>query len=210
MDESLTSREFRAVDMNSSYYGVSTLQLMENAGRAVAEEVERRFDTGSRVAVVCGPGGNGGDGFVAARHLAPKYRVEVFLVGISENIRSDDARVNLKTVSLMYSSVRTTEMRDSAQIRQFDADVIIDALLGTGVRGELSSPFREAVAEINRSRGFKISVDVPTGVNSDSGEVVGEAVKANMTVTLHKSKIGFGKAKKYLGELVVRSIGVPP
>ena len=196
--------------MNSAYYGVSTLQLMENAGRAVAEEVERRFNPGSRVAVVCGLGGNGGDGFVAARHLAPKFKVDVFLVGASENIRSEDARANWNVVSLMYSSVSTTEIHDSTLITKLDADVIIDALLGTGVKGALSSPIQEAVIEINRSKGFKVAIDVPTGVESDSGDAKGEAVKADLTVTLHKSKVGFKKAKKYVGELIVKPIGVPP
>ena len=195
--------------MNSVYLGVSTLQLMENAGRAVAEEVEKRIQTGKKVAIICGLGGNGGDGFVAARHLSKKFEVQVFLVGSSTNIRSEEAKINWNIIQNMKSSIKIHELKDSAFIKPFDADVIIDALLGTGLKGALVPPISNVIMMMNRSKGFKVAIDVPTGVEADSGDVKGEAFKADLTVTLHKNKIGFKNAEKYLGEVVIRQIGIP-
>jgi len=201
----------RAVEMNADYLGVSRLQLMENAGRAVADAVMSRFGPKSRVTIVCGLGGNGGDGFVAARHLAEAgYRVEVLLLGSSEVIHSDEALANWSALKQMRSSINIVEIHDSAEIQPLKVDVIVDALIGTGVRGALASPFREMVQAINGSEGFKIAVDVPTGVESDTGSVNDVAVKADLTLTFHKPKVGFEKAGKYLGEMVVCPIGVPP
>jgi len=211
LDDAVTSREMRAVEMNSEYLGVSRLQLMENAGKAVADAVIERFGPDTEVAVVCGPGGNGGDGFVAARHLAGAgNRVEILLLGRPENISSGEALANWVAVRNMRESVRVREIHDSAEVRPLEAGVIVDALIGTGVRGALASPYKQMVSVMNGSKGFKIAVDVPTGVESDSGEAPGEALKADLTVTFHKPKTGFKKAKKHIGELVVRPIGVPP
>lgn len=211
LDGCLTAREMRAVEMNSEYLGVSRLQLMENAGRAVADAVSSRRGPNSRVTFVCGPGGNGGDGFVAARHLAwAGYRVEVLLLGSPAGLRSEEALKNWRTLQQMRSSTSVVEIHDSADIQPLEADVVVDALIGTGVRGALASPFREMVQAINGSGGLKIAVDVPTGVESDTGAVHGAAVKADLTITFHKPKAGFERAKRHIGELVVCPIGVPP
>lgn len=211
LDEALTSREMRAVEMNSEYLGVSRLQLMENAGRSVADAIFDRFGVKKKVSLVCGPGGNGGDGFVAARHLAGAgYDVEVILLGRPENISSEEALINWRGLKNMSGCVKIIEIHDSADIRPLKADVIVDALIGTGVRGALSSPYKEMVKAINDSEGFKIAVDVPTGVESDSGEAQGEAVEAGLTLTFHKPKVGFPKAGKYIGNLEISQIGIPP
>lgn len=210
-DMSLTSREMRAVELNAAYLGVSRLQLMENAGRAVADVVRERSEPGSRIAIACGLGGNGGDGFVAARHLAGAgYHVEVLLLGSSEGISSVEALINWSVLQQMRSSISLIEIRDSAHIKPLEADAIVDALIGTGVSGVLASPFNEMVQAINASEGLKIAVDVPTGVESDTGDVHGVAVRANITITFHKQKVGFEKAGEYLGDLVVCPIGIPP
>ncbi len=211
LDDSITSREMRAVEMNSEYLGVSRLQLMENAGRAVAEAVASRFGAKTSVTVVCGLGGNGGDGFVAARHLAGAgYPTEVLLLGRPENIASEDALANWRVLRNMSGSVVIHEIHDSANIQPLKAGVIVDALIGTGVKGPLSSPFREMVQAVNRSGGFKIAVDIPTGLESDSGEAPGAVVAADLTLTFHRPKTGFSKAGERLGQLVVCPIGIPP
>jgi len=211
LDDSVTTREMRAVEMNAEYLGVSRLQLMENAGRAVADVIIERFGKKSRVTIVCGPGGNGGDGFVAARHLAGAgFAVEVLLLGRPENISSGDALTNWVALKNMTESVEIWEIHDSADIPPLKAHVIVDALIGTGVKGALSSPFKEMVRSINDSEGFKVAVDVPTGVESDSGEVHGEAIEADLTLTFHKPKTGFERAEKFLGQLIVCQIGIPP
>lgn len=201
----------RAVEMNAAYLGVSRLQLMENAGRAVADAIMTRFSQKTHVTIVCGLGGNGGDGFVAARHLAwAGYPLEVLLLGSSDSIHSDEALLNWRTLQEMRSSVKVIEIHDSAEIRPIKTDVVVDALIGTGVRGTLMSPFREMVQAINGADGFKVAVDVPTGVESDTGDVHGEAIKADLTLTFHKPKAGFERAGECLGEVVVCPIGVPP
>jgi len=211
LDETLTPREMKAVEMNSEYLGVSKLQLMENAGRAVADNVIERLGKKSKVVIVCGPGGNGGDGFVAARHLAGAgYIPDVILLGDPRNIVSHEARTNWHTIEEMSETIRITRIRDSAEIEPIEGDVIVDALIGTGVRGALKPPYREIVDAINACEGYTIAVDIPTGVNADTGEALGSAVKADLTLTFHKEKTGLKKAPNHTGELKIAPIGIPP
>ena len=200
-----------ALEMNAEYFGVSTLQMMENAGNFVARMIASRFKPeGTRVIIFAGIGGNGGDGLVAARHLACLgFRVEVILVGKPDEIRREIVRKNWEAIQFMSDSVKTTVAYDSFLISKAEGEVVVDALLGTGAKGPLKHPILQAVKVFNEMEGFKIAVDLPTGVDSDSGEVVNEAVRADLTITLHKSKKGLMKAKDYVGELVVADIGVP-
>ncbi|HID16953.1 TPA: NAD(P)H-hydrate epimerase, partial [Candidatus Bathyarchaeota archaeon] len=177
--EEISTREMRILELNSEYLGVSTLQLMENAGRSVAEEVAKRFRPGSKVVVFCGTGRNGGDGLVAARHLAALgFEVTVNLVGKEGDIKADIVLKNWEVVKMMKRSVKTRVLRDSFEISPCECDVIVDALLGTGVKGPLRQPILQAVKAINESKAFKVAVDVPTGVDADAGKRLGEAVKA--------------------------------
>ena len=208
--KTISSLEMRALELNAEYLGVSPLQLMENAGHAVSLEIFSRFKPSSAVVVYAGVGGNGGDGFVAARHLTGKdFDVSVVLLGKPEDIRSEYTRRNFMAIQNMSSSVKTIIVYDSSMIRKLDADVVVDALLGTGVSGPLKPPMLQAVEAINDSKGFKVAVDLPTGVNPDTGEILNNAVNADLTVTFHKPKTGLLKAKNYVGELVVADIGVP-
>ncbi len=201
----------RAVEMNAEYLGVSRLQMMENAGRAIAKTIAERFNPKSRVLVVCGLGGNGGDGLAAARHLASMgYRVHVILLGDPSWIKVEETRRNLEAVKAMELTLHLEIIKDSSEIRLPKADVIIDALVGTGVRGALKSPYREIVEAINGSEAFKVAVDLPSGLEADTGRAEGAVVEADLTITLHKSKKGFKKAGRYLGELLIEPIGIPP
>ncbi|MGA2626812.1 MAG: NAD(P)H-hydrate dehydratase [Candidatus Bathyarchaeia archaeon] len=203
--------EASTLDRNSEYLGVSTLQLMENAGRSVAEVISARFGAGSSVLVYCGVGRNGGDGMVVARHLAArKFNVTVRLVGDSRTITDPIVLQNWFALRSMSSSVKIEECRDSSLLSESDSDVLVDAILGTGVKGRLRQPILRAVQVINSSRGFKVAVDVPTGIDSETGEVLGEAVHANVTVTFHSVKSGLLKASSFCGELSVADIGIPP
>ena len=208
----ITSREMRALEMNSEYYGVSRLQLMENAGRSVADEIASRFESKhTRVAVFCGSGGNGGDGFVAARHLTCLgFKVEVILAGKSSGILNEEARRNWLALHPLKNTIALHEVYDSTLIPSVKAEVVVDALLGIGLKGILRPPILQLVEKINEMKAFRVSVDVPTGINSDSGEVLGDAVRANITVTFHKTKPGLTKAKEYTGETIIRDIGLPP
>lgn len=207
----ITSREMRALDINSEYFGISRLQLMENAGRCVAEEIASRFKPyETDVTVFCGLGGNGGDGFVAARHLiCMGFKVSVILAGRGSDISNEEAKKNWEALKSLRRSINIREVYDSSLIPEIKANVIIDALLGIGLKAPPRPPIFQLIKKINESDAYRVAVDVPSGIDSDSGEVLGEAVKAHLTVTLHKAKPGLLKAKEYVGELVVRSIGIP-
>jgi len=209
--EIVTSREMRALELNSEYFGVSRLQLMENAGRLVAAEISSRFKPKkTRVTVFCGLGGNGGDGFVAARHLACLgFRVEVILAGRGNEIVDKAARKNWHALQALKDTIVLHEVYDSTVIPSIEAEVVVDALLGIGLKGSLRPPVLQLVKKINSLKTFRVAVDVPTGIDSDSGDVLGEAVKADLTITFHKSKPGLAKAKRYTGELVIHDIGLP-
>ena len=210
LKDAITSREMRALEMNSEYFGVSRLLLMENAGHCVACQVASRFKPGKAVAVFCGLGGNGGDGFVAARHLSSMgFKVTVILAGKSKDILDKEALQNLKALQFLQDTIAVHEVHDSTQIPELDVDVVIDALLGTGTKGSLRPPILQLVKKINAMDAFRVAVDVPTGIDSDTGEVLEAAVKADLSITFHKSKKGLEKAKKFVGELVVKEIGLP-
>jgi NAD(P)H-hydrate epimerase len=200
----------RALELNSEYFGVPRLLLMENAGYCVACEVASHFKPGKSIAIFCGLGGNGGDGFVAARHLSSMgFKVTVVLAGKSKDISDKEALQNHKALQFLQDTIAVNEVYDSTLIPEVDADVVVDALLGTGTKGNLRPPVLQLVKKINAMDAFRVAVDVPTGIDSDTGEVLGVAVKADLTITFHKSKKGLEKAKKYTGEVVVKGIGLP-
>jgi hydroxyethylthiazole kinase-like uncharacterized protein yjeF len=206
----ITSQEMRAVEVNAEYYGISLLQLMENAGHNIAEEIITRFSNEKKVVIFCGLGGNGGDGFVAARHLlAAGFDVTIVLLGRARDISHETALKNWVILQSLQDKIPLFEVTDSSALPKVVADIVVDALLGTGTKGKLKPPITQVVDYINSLSGFKIAVDVPTGIDSDTGEVLGNAVKADLTVTFYKAKKGLEKAKKYVGELVVGDIGLP-
>ena len=175
---SITSREMRALELNAEYFGVSRLQLMENAGRNVALEVASRFKPEKSVAIFCGLGGNGGDGFVAARHLSSMgYKVTAILAGKAKEITDKAALENWKALQFLKETIPIYEVYDSTLIPEITAEMVIDALLGIGTKGKLKPPILQLVQKINTMNAFRVAVDVPTGIDADTGEVLGEAVR---------------------------------
>lgn len=210
-NHTVTSSEMRSIETNAEYYGISLLQLMEAAGKNVADEIASRFKSKeTKVVIFCGLGGNGGDGLVTARYL--KYlgfQVEVILVGDSQKISHESTNKNWNILNQLNNLIPIIEIKDSNLIPDVKADVVVDALLGIGLKGKLRPPIFQIVKKINSMQTFCIAIDVPTGIDSDTGEVLGEAVKANITVTFYKSKLGFANAKDYTGEIIVKNIGLP-
>jgi len=205
-----TSQDMRMLEINSEYLGVLPLQLMENAGKAVADEIASRFKPGSQVIFFSGTGRNGGDGMVAARHLAAKgFKVKFILVGREADISDEIVVRNWKAIREMDWTIDINVLGDSSLIQPFSANVLVDALLGTGAKGNLRQPVLRAVRALNDSEGFCVAVDVPSGVDSDTGEILGEAVRADLTVTFHRMKSGLEKARDYSGEIKVVEIGIP-
>jgi len=207
----LSTRYMRTLEKNAEYLGISPIQLMENAGASVAVEIRKRFNPPSSVIIYSGTGGNGGDGMVAARHLAALgFNVSLILVGDPNRIRNEATKRNWEILRRLRSSVEIQIIEDASQITKTDHEVIVDSLLGTGVEGELREPISSVVKIINDGQGFKISVDIASGIDSDTGEIRGDYVKPDLTVTFHAPKIGMKKVYDLLGEVVVGGIGIPP
>jgi NAD(P)H-hydrate epimerase len=214
----ITSEDVSILDENSEYLGVQTACLMENAGKEVANFVVLKLGNhveGKRVSVFAGTGNNGGDGFVAARHLANLGAVvNTVILGSPREIRTSEAAQNYRALERMVFSVKKYVVRDSSELNALqkivrEADVIIDAIFGTGVKGRIREPAATAIAMINSSKALKIAVDIPSGVNPDTGEISDTAVLANATVTFHRVKGGLLKCPENTGEIAVRDIGIP-
>ena len=215
-EEALSVEEARAIDINAEFLGVPRKLLMENAGRSVAEAVAKRMDVeNKKIVILAGTGNKGGDGFVAARHLAIRgAKVTVVLLGSERQLTTKEARMNWKAIKNMDLSVQTLTVQDPSQLSELEdlvigADVVVDALIGTGLRGELREPVRSAVELMNKSKGLKVAIDVPTGLNPDTGEVARGVFKAHVTITMHRAKKGFMGREEYIGELEIADIGIP-
>lgn len=208
--KALSREEVRAVDCCAmETIGVAGVVLMENAGRQVADAVERFLEdlAGRSVAIVCGAGNNGGDGYVIARHLAMRgAKVVTFLVA-SEGKITGDARINLDIIRKLRHDVRSNANLD--ELGQFD--LIVDAVGGTGIRGPLRDDLVAVVEQINSAAKPVIAVDIPTGLDCDEGPTTAPAVKAALTVTFVAPKKGFNTpgAATYTGIVQVADIGIP-
>jgi len=216
----LTAAEMGEIDrLSSERAGIPSLQLMENAGRHVAEALLREFPEASRarISILCGKGNNGGDGFVAARYLRRHGLEPTLALLANPDELAGDARVNYEALRQAGGRVEilaTASDWDTHRTRLLDCDILIDALLGTGLTGPVRGLFAEVIAAINahHDRHRVLAVDIPSGLPSDSGEAVGEAVWADLTVTFTAPKIGqiFPPNCEHVGKLVVVSIGSPP
>ncbi len=189
-------------DINAKWLGITPYQLMENAGAGVAGVIEERFGSGLRIAVFSGTGNNGGDGFVAARHLSFENDVTLFLVGDEAKIRSEEARHNWEILKAL-NFVNIKVLKDSAYIKSLDLsdyDVIVDALLGAGTKGEPREPIRSTIEKINEYAGKAkiVSIDLPSGYPSNV------QVKADFAVTFQWDKEEYGGFER-----VVVKIGYP-
>lgn len=203
----ITTKEMRILEINSEAFGVPTLLLMENAGRSVWEEIKKRFPdiSGKVIYVFAGVGGKGGDGLVTARHLAgDKAKVTIFILG--EN-KHQDAVFNMNAITEMDYSIKIVTIKDPEELKPVKGDILVDAMLGTGFHGKPREPFRTAIKVFNDSQGFKVSIDLPSGIDPDTGEAPGDYVKPDLVVTFHDIKAGL---TKYNFETVVKKIGIPP
>lgn len=216
----LTAAEMREVDrLTTERHGVPSLTLMENAGRSVAEFIRDRFAPleRCRIVVLCGKGNNGGDGFVVARYLREMgASVSAFLFAGPDEIRGD-AATNLKRWQEAGGQLTPILGAGDWQTRNdalCSADIIIDALLGTGVRGKVEGLLAEVIADVNKHEPMQmvVAVDIPSGLPSDTGEVPDTVVRADYTVTFTAPKRGMvlRLASRIVGQLLVRNIGSPP
>jgi NAD(P)H-hydrate epimerase len=212
----LTREEMRSLDRQAiQEFGIPGLVLMENAGRGIAELL-RSLGIHGPVAVCCGKGNNGGDGFVIARHLHNwGISVRVMLLVPPEQL-TGDAAINYKIMDkagLTIRRYRVTPLDLTGLRRELSGvEWIVDALFGTGLSGPVRHPFNEVIDAINAGPARVLAADIPSGLDCDSGQPLGSAVRAHHTATLCALKIGFAKpaAESWLGEVHLIDIGVPP
>lgn len=214
MKEVLTPVEMKAVDKNTEYNHIPTLVLMENAGSGIAHYIVNNYPNKKKVSIYAGTGGNGGDGFVTARHLLNYgYRIHLFLLSRPENIKNRDSITNWKSIEIISrtdKNLKVSKITDSSQINPDNSDIIVDALLGTGIKGKLREPVSTAIDTINYSPAIVLSVDIPSGLDSENGKVYDKTVAAHTTLTLHKPKTGLTLAgSNYTGNIEVIDIGIP-
>jgi len=232
----MTRDEVRAFDRWAiNTLGLPGVVLMENAGRSCAELIKEKLKhiPKPKVCIFCGTGNNGGDGSVIARHLINGgFKVVVVLCGDRDKVK-DDAKINLDVLERLGQSPRLgstslttgrsgqaieqldlTDTDISGKVKEFaaDADMLVDALFGTGLSGQLSSEYKALIESINAQSCPILAVDIPSGLDCDTGQPLGAAIRATYTVTFVAVKKGFtiSSAAQYTGEVFVASIGVEP
>lgn len=213
--------EVRAFDAwATNELGIPGIVLMENAGRSCAQLIAEKLSgiKKPRVCVFCGTGNNGGDGFVIARHLLNAgFAVTVVVCGNIAKIRSD-ARVNLDILTGLGLKIERLDMDstdnvdDRVAAAAQNADMIVDAIFGTGLTGILRDEYKRLIKSINGLGCPILSVDIPSGLDCDTGQPLDTAIKANCTVTFVAVKKGFvfENARAYTGDIFIASIGVEP
>ena len=210
----VTAEQMRELDQRASEeFGVPSIVLMENAGLRTFDIVYRMLDdvNGRQAAIVCGRGNNGGDGFVVARHLHQiGVSVQVLLVGRADEIKGD-ARINLEIAK--KSGIPIEEVTEIGQVCMALArsDLVVDALFGTGIKGEITGLPGEIIDAINDSGRPVVAVDLPSGLDSDTGQICGRCVRADQTVTFGLPKIGLAvyPGAALAGRVHVAEIGIP-
>ena len=218
----MTRQQVREVDQKAAeLLGVPTILLMENAGRQIADVAQEMLSgddalatDNKSVAVVAGAGNNGGDGFVAARHLALRgVKVMVFLLADESKI-TGDARINFNIIQKLGHDIVAIKEDEIGQLAsklgQFD--LVLDAIGGTGITGGLRGAIATAVEQVNAADRPVLAIDIPTGLDCDEGTAAGPAIKAEVTVTFVARKKGFDNpaSQTYTGRVIVADIGIPP
>lgn len=209
-----SNSQIRALDS----YAINQLQtpgimLMENAAIGISQAILGKYPDIKNIGIVCGKGNNGGDGFAVARHLSNSNRnVKVIYIGDPQSM-SDDCRTNFEiclNLSHQRENIKLIQFSSTKQLRLIkNSDLIIDAIVGSGFSGNLKEPISLIIPELNKFKAVKVAIDVPTGLNADTG--YGDIIfKADLTITLGEFKKGLfvGKGYEYCGEIILCDIGV--
>jgi NAD(P)H-hydrate epimerase len=207
----ITVKQMMQIEENGHQMGFKRNFMMENAGAAVARYLSEKFPdiSSKKILVFAGLGNNGGDALVVARHLAGfESDVKVLLLGNPDKIKTDEARTNWAILEKMNS----IDLVIASDVNGLDlkADVAVDGILGTGISGKIREPYASAIDLINKLNAFKIAIDIPSGLDPDTGNINDKCVKADVTITFHKMKVGMPKRKDVCGIIMVAKIGIPP
>lgn len=190
--------------------GIPSIVLMENAALKVVRNID--LHNMNRFTIICGVGNNGGDGLAVARHLVLKNKqVDLFIIGDLDK-GTNDFRINLNILkSMEIGFTHITRDEDLAQLKKSleKNDLIIDSIFGIGLTRRVEGLYKEVISLINHKSKKILSVDIPSGLNGDTGEVLGISIKANITITFHLIKKGLLENREFAGEIIVEPIGIP-
>lgn len=195
----MSSQDMEILEAKSS---IPRINLMENAGKAVYHAIKQRFDLNNKkILVVCYHGNNGGDGFVAARYLCDEAETDVLFIGDESKLKKE-ALINFRKIE--HNEKVQFLVDDEVDFDGYD--IVIDAILGIGFHGRLNREISAVIDDINDSKAYKVSVDIPTGLDPDTGNVDDRCVNADLIVTFHDLKKGLEKMKD---KTAVADIGLP-
>ena len=208
----------KALEDMAERMGISKLILMENAGLQLAKIIKKRYASipSKKITIICGSGNNGGDGLVCARHLLEfSDDITICLLNIDGELKTDEIRTNWNRINKIKNIKKieffqNSNFLDACEYEINRCDIIIDALFGTGLHGNLKEQFANVINQINKSGKSIVAVDVPSGLSPLDGSISGDVVKAELTVTFHKSKDGLLDKDEITGEIVIVDIGIPP
>jgi NAD(P)H-hydrate epimerase len=204
----ITIKQMRELERKAVAHGIIPQELMENAGKKVYQLIKERFDLNTkRVVIFVGQGNNGGDGLVAARYLSHDCPVIILFFGEKDDL-SEESFNNYERVKNKVNIIKITEKKDLElfHLQKNKEYLFIDALLGIGVQGKIKEPIATAIDHFNSLSGIKISIDVPSGINADTGIIEDKACYSDLIITMHDIKMGLEKFKE---KTVVVDIGIP-
>jgi NAD(P)H-hydrate epimerase len=198
-------------------FGMKKVLMMENAGFGVADFIIKRFKNKKlaklKILAICGSGNNGGDTLVAARHLTCLgINIKVIFLGETSSIKTEEALINFQIISKMKNTIElilNSKLDSIIKKHILNADIIIDGIFGTGIKGNIQDPHLSVIKLINHSKSYIVSVDIPSGLNPNNGEISTECIRANSTITFHRIKTGLLNNRKYTGNLILKKIGIP-
>jgi NAD(P)H-hydrate epimerase len=207
---------YRIENNGEAVFEMKKVLMMENAGHGLADYIlsEMKYSLGKKEIVsFCGTGNNGGDAMVASRHLSGYYgaNVTVIILGEITDIKTEEARTNfniikrMKSIRLFYGD----KALEKAGEQISKGNIIIDGIFGTGIKGNIRDPHSSAIEIINSSNGYIVSVDIPSGLDPDTGATHDKCVRANSTVTFHRIKKGLVGKQDYTGKIFLERIGIP-
>lgn len=225
--EPISSQQMYKIENNGEkIYGMKKLLMMENAGSRISDFLIKNFkdDLSEKVIVsICGLGNNGGDAIVANRHLSgylsskfstTNNNLVVILLGKPDQIKTEESKTNWKIIEKIKSVKKIFFNIDNVKDIEIEikrSNILIDGLFGTGINGTIKDPFSNIIDKINqqKTKSFILSVDIPSGLNPDTGEIYDKSVKADTTITFHRIKHGLLKNIEHSGEIIPVKIGIP-
>ncbi|MDO5851054.1 MAG: NAD(P)H-hydrate dehydratase [Methanobacteriaceae archaeon] len=210
----ITPIDMKVIDTNTASQGLPTICLMEIAGTKIKQLVDT-YENINHVTICTGNGGNAGDGYVTARHIINDTNKNVHIIQLKDpnTIKNQDTKQNWKLINEIEktsSKLKITKITDTTQLEKIETDLIIDTIFSTGIKGKIREPISQIIDNINQTNIPVISIDVPTGINPLTGQIDHKAIKADITVTIHKPKIGLKTAPpEYIGKIHNITIGIP-